>query len=195
MINQSKTSLTHRPRGFTIVELLIVIVVIAILAAIVIVAYQGVQGRARDSARLSDMKTIMKALEIYKTNTGSYPGANSTPTANGWEVSTNGTSATNFLSALASSNGISKVPLDPVNTANPSNVTPGSAVNEYEYFYYLYPAGYASCDASRGSFYVLGVTRLDTVSSGTSAPSSPGWSCPGNNWANNGAWVTGSYTN
>ena len=89
--------------GFTIVELLIVIVVIAILAAIVIVAYNGIQGRARDSRRIQDMKTIVKGLEIYKTNNGTYPAPSSTTGAAGWEVSTDGTSPTNFLSALTSS--------------------------------------------------------------------------------------------
>lgn len=42
---------SNRQKGFTIVELLIVIVVIALLATISIVAYNGVQGRARDSKR------------------------------------------------------------------------------------------------------------------------------------------------
>ena len=55
--------------GFTIVELLIVIVVIAILAAISLVAYTGVQQRARDSQRLSDIKQISKALQLWSADT------------------------------------------------------------------------------------------------------------------------------
>lgn len=60
-------------RGFTIVELLIVIVVIAILATIVIVAYNGVQSRTRDARRLTDMETVYKAIQLYYADNGSYP--------------------------------------------------------------------------------------------------------------------------
>lgn len=186
---------TPQQAGFTIVELLIVIVVIGILAAITIVAYNGIQGRARDSQRLSDVKTIVKALEIYKANNGVYPPPVQTPNAAGWEVSTTGTVATNFISALVSSNGVSKIPVDPVNTGNPANLNPGWATNEYEYFYYVYPAGTNGCDSTRGPFYVLGITRMDTVASGTMASTSPGWSCSGGNWLGYGAWVTGGFTN
>ena len=59
--------------GFTIVELLIVIVVIAILAAISVVAYTGVQARAKDSARIAKVNDIAKALELYKIDEGQYP--------------------------------------------------------------------------------------------------------------------------
>lgn len=57
--------LTH---GFTIVELLIVIVVIAILAAIVIVAYSGVQTNAKAGAIISGLKSSEKALDLYMTD-------------------------------------------------------------------------------------------------------------------------------
>lgn len=62
-----------RKSGFTIVELLIVIVVIGILAAIVIVAYNGIQASARDSGRISTLKNLQKAIELYNAKEGRYP--------------------------------------------------------------------------------------------------------------------------
>lgn len=58
-------------RGFTIVELLIVIVVIAILAAITIVAYNGVQKRALNTARLTEVEAWQKQFLLYYAANGS----------------------------------------------------------------------------------------------------------------------------
>jgi len=63
----------ERRKGFTIVELLIVIVVIAILAAIVIVAYNGVQKRAKDTQSKSDAASLLKGAEIVNAETSAYP--------------------------------------------------------------------------------------------------------------------------
>lgn len=55
---------TGAQKGFTIVELLIVIVVIAILAAITVVSYNGISERARNTARLAAVKQAEQAVQI-----------------------------------------------------------------------------------------------------------------------------------
>ncbi|MFZ1301035.1 MAG: LamG domain-containing protein [Candidatus Microsaccharimonas sp.] len=66
----------RRDSGFTIVELLIVVVVIAILAAITIVSYNGISNRAQSASLQSGLATMKKKIENQKTLTGStqYPG-------------------------------------------------------------------------------------------------------------------------
>ncbi len=62
--------------GFTIVELLIVIVVVAILAAISIVAFNGIQNRANDTALRNGMAQFEKALKLYAQDHGNtIPGS------------------------------------------------------------------------------------------------------------------------
>lgn len=56
--------------GFTIVELLVVIVVIAILAAISIVAYTGIQNRAQASAISSGLQQIEKSMRLWAIESG-----------------------------------------------------------------------------------------------------------------------------
>ena len=61
--------------GFTIVELLIVIVVIGILAAITIVAYNGIQQRARVTTLQSNLANLGKMTMLYNADNGSFPAS------------------------------------------------------------------------------------------------------------------------
>lgn len=62
-----------RVGGYTIVEVLTIVVVISILAGVSIVGYSGLQARARDSQRKDDFKNLQNALEFYKKQNNSYP--------------------------------------------------------------------------------------------------------------------------
>jgi prepilin-type N-terminal cleavage/methylation domain-containing protein len=69
-----------KPRGFTIVELLIVIVVIAILAAITMVAYNGIQTRTENTKTAQAVSQYSRIIQMYATTYGVYPTSVSPPT-------------------------------------------------------------------------------------------------------------------
>jgi prepilin-type N-terminal cleavage/methylation domain-containing protein len=79
MISLKKRNLNNK--GFTIVELLIVIVVIGILALLVITTYSGIQAKARNSKRASDVKSLQTQIEAYFSQNGFYPSRTDLNTA------------------------------------------------------------------------------------------------------------------
>ena len=109
-------------RGFTIVELLIVIVVIAIIAAISIVAYSGVQTRSKTSAAKSTAAEVQKKLEIYNSIKGSYPSSNLTSELGAYSesslVGTDITIAGPYPTTITPATGTKAVKIDTCN--NPS---------------------------------------------------------------------------
>lgn len=71
----NNTKAKQAQRGFTIVELLIVIVVIGILAAITLVSYNGITSRANAASAKATAATVQKKAELYQADgpTGKYP--------------------------------------------------------------------------------------------------------------------------
>jgi prepilin-type N-terminal cleavage/methylation domain-containing protein len=64
-----------RDEGFSLIELLVVVIIIGILAAIAIPIYIGVQNSAKDSAVQADLANAKTAVVAYYTNEGVYPAA------------------------------------------------------------------------------------------------------------------------
>lgn len=62
-------------KGFTLIELLVVIAIIGLLSTLAVVALGSARQKARDSKRLSDLKQVQTALELYYTDNNSYPVA------------------------------------------------------------------------------------------------------------------------
>ena len=85
-------------RGFTLIELLVVIAIIGILSSIVLASLNSARKKGRDARRVSDVKQLQLALELYYDANGAYPSA---------------VTAANLVNA----GYISTIPTDPSNSA------------------------------------------------------------------------------
>lgn len=86
----------QRARGFTLVEIMVVVVIIGILGALVVPKLLGRTGEARVTAARTDIATMMQALKLYKLDNQRYPSTEqglqalvtkptAGPSANGWK--------------------------------------------------------------------------------------------------------------
>ena len=116
-----KATSLSKQAGFTMVELLIVIVIIGILSVIGLNNFLTAQLKARDSQRKSDLATITKGLEMYYNDKGRYPAASNNQIFDGVAEVAWG-SNTGFTDALVTGGAVylSKMPKDP---------------SKYQYFY------------------------------------------------------------
>ena len=102
-------------KGFTLIELLVVIAIIGLLSTLAVVALSSARQKARDSKRLSDLKQVQTALELYYTDNNGYPAASSVSlgTTNYKCLNSSG-----FAVQGCASPYMGQVPLDPRNTGS-----------------------------------------------------------------------------
>lgn len=103
-------------KGFTLIEILIVVAIIAILASVVLIGLGPTQQSGRDARRLSDLHEVQNGLELFFNKCGYYPGN----AANGACTNGNaqGAGYAGMATALTGAGlGINSVPSDPLNNA------------------------------------------------------------------------------
>jgi len=88
-----------RQKGFTLIELLVVIAIIGILSSVVLASLNSARKKSRDARRVSDVKQMQLALELYFDSNGGYP------------------STTQGLAVLATGGFMATIPNDPQGTA------------------------------------------------------------------------------
>jgi prepilin-type N-terminal cleavage/methylation domain-containing protein len=105
-------------RGFTLIELLIVIAIVGVLSTVVLASLNSARAKARDSARISNVKEVQKALAIFHSDYGSYPVSanNGNWAGNGSDYgSLSNTGVNGYIPNLAPTY-IKELPIDPNQT-------------------------------------------------------------------------------
>ncbi len=141
-------------KGFTLPELLVVIAIIIVLSTIILASLTSARAKARDARRLSDMRQIQNALELYRVKYATYPAAPSTYGENTASDSTWDNSAVDqdgdgifFLDPLVEQGFLPQSIVDPINSGNNT------------YSYYGFSAGISGCTRP---FYVLRIKAFET---------------------------------
>ena len=104
-------------KGFTLIEMLIVITIIALLASLILVGMGGARAKTRDSRRVADLHNVMNALELYYSLNYAYPGTMS------WD---------DLSEELTSSEVVSRIPQDPLNSSDSNRTYQYGASDDFQ---------------------------------------------------------------
>jgi len=116
----------HKNKGFTLIELLVVIAIIGILSSVVLASLNSARQKSRDAKRVSDIKQVQLALELYFDTNKAYPTT---------------------LAPLVTGGHIPAVPIDPLDVAySYAALLVGTNCTNYHLGITLEEAGHSTLD-------------------------------------------------
>jgi len=138
-------------KGFTLIELLVVVAIMGLLASLAIVALNTARARARDARRVSDIKQIQTALELFYMDNYKYPAVTVDTEIEGLCLSGGG-----FAETCSDTTYMGVVP------SNPQPRTDGDCA-DIEYTYGAVKVGTSGTDLSYYITYCLGHATGDII--------------------------------
>ncbi len=134
--------LKQKNSGFTLIELLVVISIIGILSTLAVVSLNNARVKARDAKRVSDMRQVQTALELYASDKNGYPAADDLTLGSvaGLTLSRDG----GFAAVVVGTTYMGKVP---------ANALPGGA--DYKYNSFTSSAATTACGTSPCPWFVI----------------------------------------
>ena len=165
--------MTSRPlqrcAGFTLMELIVSVSILAILAGTLVPVVSDKLTATRDARRISDLKTIVDAVEGYMADNGKLPEPDPEKGYGGWDTTLDGS----FLTVLLTQGYLREPPKDPRNDAS------------FHYRYFHFPAGTSGFATD---FYVVGATGFETAAYQNQHGY---WKGSDRDWSKEFAYVTG----
>ena len=146
----------NKEKGFTLIELLVVIAIIAILSTVVMAGLNSARTKSRDTKRVSDIKTLTKALELYFDTCGGYPMLGA-----GAFVDVDATDSVAGALRISTQDGTCSTSGETFGTfmaALPTNPAPGGTAFQYCSTADGAALGAASCDDTLGESFQLTFT-------------------------------------
>ena len=150
-------------KGYTLVEILVVVAIIGFLAAAAVYAVNVARIKGRDAKRMADLEQIRKAMEIYYDDNKEYPGTNGVYYRNPsctWNIL-----GTNEIPDILPSSYLNPIPDDPRNNNAGGCYFYGPQNNKKGYIIIMYPEDYKAVGSGMGCFAVV-----------------PNWYCVGENF-------------
>jgi len=173
-----KKFLINKKSGFTIVEILIVVIIIGLLLAAIGLSLQNTRRKSRDSRRVSDLKEIVKSIELYNTENHSFPYISS---GTGNCIGIGDGEIDSFLLPY-----LNPVPIDPRQTQYADVADCGKVANTSDDYYYYYDRWHICSNELTSA--TLHIQTLET-----SALSNQNEVCPVNEAGNHGNFVSADY--
>lgn len=135
--------ISRKHKGFTLIELLVVIAIIGVLSSSVLASLNTARKKARDARRLSDMKQIYMAMELYYDEHGTYP--------------TDGPGSDDFIGVGSTIDDKLDEYIDPV---------PKDPLHDGSVYYYAYDSSHCTdktaCNCDGGGAAVFGFNKSET---------------------------------
>ncbi len=135
MLNISSFTRKERSSGFTLVEIIVVIMIISLLAGVILVKLGEARAKARDAKRKADLAVVADALKLHYLDQKTFQVANTgnNNSSEGWLTYTGGTYTTSIAQGLVTLGYLSSVPYDPA-TSGPNAVGPTNGYSGYMYY-------------------------------------------------------------